>query len=152
MDWVCNTLGLPHFNSSKCCAFCQANTTDKPHNDYSARSAWRTTIKSQLEFADSLRRPLHPLVLLCLLLVLFGFCFPVWSFHVWSFRCLLLKTKRGKTIKQIPRERVLFFLRFASSACMHSDLTPHGIDAEIRIHATRRPNKHKTNKKGRSAK
>ena len=61
-DYVCNDLGLPHFNALECCFLCAANTTTRPHNDYHADAGWRSTIKTDAEFSAALRRPLHPLV------------------------------------------------------------------------------------------
>ena len=61
MDWICNDIGLPHFNSNSCCFLCQANDTDLPHNDYHRDAAWRSTCKDEATFRADLRRPLHPL-------------------------------------------------------------------------------------------
>ena len=62
LEFVCNDLGLPHFNSNQCCALCCANVSDKPHNNYHNDAAWRGTLRTSDEFRAALRQPLHPLV------------------------------------------------------------------------------------------
>jgi len=62
LEWACNDLGLPHYNSNSPCAFCKANTSTMPHSNYHSAAPWRATFRSEAEFQASLRQPLHPLV------------------------------------------------------------------------------------------
>jgi len=62
LDFVCNDLGLPHFNSNQHCALCCANVSDKPHNNDHNDARWRNALQTNDEFKAALRRPLHPLV------------------------------------------------------------------------------------------
>ena len=57
---MCNTIGLPHFNSNRPCADCCANTTDVPHNDFGPNAAWRDTLRSNDDYLAAIRQPLHP--------------------------------------------------------------------------------------------
>ena len=61
LDYICNVIGLPHFNSTQPCADCCANTTDLPHNDFGSNAAWRATVRTNDEYMNAIRRPLHPL-------------------------------------------------------------------------------------------
>lgn len=46
LDWLCNYLGLPHFNSANDpCMFCKANRGDRPWSDFKNTSSWVATIK-----------------------------------------------------------------------------------------------------------
>ena len=63
LEYACNVLGLPHFNSAtQCCADCEANASDKPYNNFGSESPWRRTIRTNEGYLRALRRPLHPLV------------------------------------------------------------------------------------------
>lgn len=63
LDYVCNVMGLPHFNSELSpCSLCLANHSSRQHNDWSSTAAWRGTILNNRSFLVRLRRPLHPLV------------------------------------------------------------------------------------------
>jgi len=62
LEHVCNEVGLPHFNASQMCCFCEANTSDKPHTDYSDLAEWRRTLRNNRRFMRAIRQPLHPLV------------------------------------------------------------------------------------------
>ena len=66
LDYVCNELGLPHYNSVEMCVLCEAHTRLRPHNNFHADAAWRSTLVSNARFRERLRRPLHPLVDHCL--------------------------------------------------------------------------------------
>ena len=62
LEYACNVVGLPHFNSRQnCCTDCMANMHDVPHNDFSTTAAWRATLKDRAQYMGSLRVPLHPL-------------------------------------------------------------------------------------------
>jgi len=61
LEYICNIVGLPHFNSVRMCADCCANTTDCPHNDFGPNAAWRDTVKTNEQYMASIKRPLHPL-------------------------------------------------------------------------------------------
>lgn len=63
LEYACNVLGLPHFNSpANACADCRANLTDMPVNNFHATAPWRATRKTNREYLASLRVPKHPLV------------------------------------------------------------------------------------------
>ena len=63
LDYVCNVLGLKHYNSSDgMCSHCLANTKDMSHNSYHKQAPWRNTFADNETFQARLRRPLHPLV------------------------------------------------------------------------------------------
>ena len=57
---------MPHYNSVEMCALCEAHTRLRPHNNFHADAAWRSTLVSNARFRERLRRPLHPLVDHCL--------------------------------------------------------------------------------------
>ena len=62
LDYLCNDVGLRHFNGCSCCFFCEATTTEAfPHNQYQGAAAWRETVFDNAAFLGALRRPLHPL-------------------------------------------------------------------------------------------
>ena len=55
MDYLCNELGMPHFNSIPCCAFCGAtNGPAAPHNDYHHSATWRGTLRTNASFKGAL--------------------------------------------------------------------------------------------------
>ena len=62
LEYMCNMLGMPHFNANHVCGFCRGNDSDSPHNDFSAEAAWRATVKDNVRFLADFRTPLHPLV------------------------------------------------------------------------------------------
>ena len=62
MEYMCNVLGMQHFNNNQCCAYCAANDSDIPHNDFSDAAEWRSTMKDNAAFCAAFRRPLHPVV------------------------------------------------------------------------------------------
>jgi hypothetical protein len=62
MEYACNEFGMCHFNSLQPCAFCDANTTDLPHTDYSNGAMWRHTIRDNVGFLAHFRLPKHPFV------------------------------------------------------------------------------------------
>ena len=64
LEYMCNIIGIPHFNSPyACCCLCEANMDmdDKPFNDFSPGAAWRGTEVHNVRFMERLRQPLHPL-------------------------------------------------------------------------------------------
>ena len=62
LDYVCNMLGLPHFNSNDMCHCCLANKSTMPYNNFHPSAGWQTTEVDNTAFKDRVRRPLHPLV------------------------------------------------------------------------------------------
>ena len=78
LEYICNVLGYPHFNSpAGLCTYCLANETTIPHNSFHADAAWRGTLVSNDEFLERIRRPLHPVT-----------AHPVFS--IYTYRCDLL--------------------------------------------------------------
>ena len=62
LEYVCNILGLPHYNAREnMCTDCLANTTDRPHNVFQANAGWRATLVDNKQYIARVRRPLHPL-------------------------------------------------------------------------------------------
>ena len=63
LDWMCNELGLNHFNSSgHPCGYCLANRDDRPWNYFSNRAAWLETCFDANSFCAWYRRgAYHPL-------------------------------------------------------------------------------------------
>ena len=57
LDWLCNYLHLPHFNSHEPCMFCRANRTNRPWTDMRQSAAFIETVKQGAE----LRVDCHPL-------------------------------------------------------------------------------------------
>ena len=50
LEYACNILGLPHFNSpDNVCADCQANLTTMPANNFHADAPWRATLRTNEE-------------------------------------------------------------------------------------------------------
>ena len=63
LEYVCNKLGLPHFNAAEdMCSLGLANTTTMPHNNYHDDAEWRGTEVDNTTFLERLRRPLHACV------------------------------------------------------------------------------------------
>ena len=62
LEYACNMLGMPHFNSNEICVECMANTTDIPHNNFGVDAAWRATLKTPDQYFEHFRKPLHPFV------------------------------------------------------------------------------------------
>lgn len=64
LEYVCNELGMRHYNSAQICGYCEGDCDDSknPHTDYSAGANWRVTIRNNAEFLAAFRQPLHPLV------------------------------------------------------------------------------------------
>eukprot|EP00974_Lingulodinium_polyedra_P125816 11195946-Lingulodinium_polyedra.AAC.1 len=78
LEYVCNELGFPHFNSTAgLCSYCLANETTLPHNTFHADAAWRATVLGNDEFLERIRRPFHPLT-----------AHPLFS--IYTYRCDLL--------------------------------------------------------------
>ena len=62
LEYVCNELGMSHYNSKEMCGYCDANDSDVPHTDNSDGARWRPTCRHNLAFLGKFRLPLHPLV------------------------------------------------------------------------------------------
>ena len=62
LEYVCNEVGFPHYNSTTAmCPYCLADCHGRPHNNYQRTAAWRQTFLDNDEFMARLRVPLHPL-------------------------------------------------------------------------------------------
>ena len=62
LEYICNDVGLPHYNAVDMCPFCDAHTGALiPFNNFHAAAAWRRTVRDNTQFMNNLRRPLHPL-------------------------------------------------------------------------------------------
>ena len=61
LDYVCNKIGLPHYNGVNMCFGCEANTGSVPFHDFHDDARWRHTVVSNSRFKQRLRTPLHPL-------------------------------------------------------------------------------------------
>ena len=62
LEFACNDLGFTHFNAVQCCYLCGAtNGPGAPNNDFSRDALWKGTLKSNRNFKDTFRRPLHGL-------------------------------------------------------------------------------------------
>ena len=86
MEYACNVLGLPHYNGTEVCAFCRANSTTRPFNNFHAAAAWRETLVDNDGYRARLREPLHPLV-----------AHPVWSIYTYRLDLLHLLDHHGIT-------------------------------------------------------
>ena len=86
MEYMCNMLGMPHFNANDVCGFCRANDSDIPHNDFSAEALWRATMKDNVRCMADFRMPLHPLV-----------AHPWFSMHSYRFDLLHMMDHHGVT-------------------------------------------------------
>ncbi len=65
-----NEYGLAHFNAPECCPDCLANASTRPYTDLRAGAAWRPSQAMDFEsWHLRMRAPLHPLVLLQVLLL-----------------------------------------------------------------------------------
>ena len=63
LEYLCNVVGLPHYNSPDAmCACCRANTTNTPFNNFHADARWRGTLVANAEYMARIRKPLHALV------------------------------------------------------------------------------------------
>ena len=62
MEHACNEWGLRHFNSTKMCAWCDADTGEVPHTDFGEQAKWRETLATQGQFLRRVRAPRHPLL------------------------------------------------------------------------------------------
>ena len=62
LEYCCNELGMPHYNSLNPCCYCAADTMGAPHTDYSAGAMWRHTIRDNVGFLAHMRQPRHPFV------------------------------------------------------------------------------------------
>ena len=62
MEYVCNELGMSHYNSKHVCGYCDANDSSLPHTDNSFGALWRATVRNNLQFLAKFRLPRHPLV------------------------------------------------------------------------------------------
>ena len=61
LEYVCNKIGVPHYNGTNMCSDCEANTRGIPFHDFHDDARWRQTLVSNDRFLQRLRRPLHPL-------------------------------------------------------------------------------------------
>ena len=61
LDYVCNTMGLPHFNGvEQMCSLCLANRTTLPFTILGEGAPWAATCVDNGTFLARLRQPLHP--------------------------------------------------------------------------------------------
>ncbi len=62
LDYASGELGMRSYGHANICSECGTSGSDVPHDDYSRRAAWRTTIYDNAGHIACFRQPLHPLL------------------------------------------------------------------------------------------
>ena len=62
LEYACNVLGVPRWDTHDPCGECRANDSDRPHNNFHPNSPWRGTDKDNDAYIADMKHPLHPLV------------------------------------------------------------------------------------------
>ena len=62
LEYICNEVGMAHYNSNELCGYCLADGDSRPHTDNSAGAMWRHSVLNNVQFLARFRHPPHPLV------------------------------------------------------------------------------------------